>query len=135
MHENAIDRNCLFQLAEGVKPWTCNVPAGQNPLPYFTSRHIGRALYGFRLSKKGNWKPCKDCPDDTVTHLIWYVGMYPDLGKSFQFNTRQLAREIKRDGNGGNVTRATTALHSAEWYRAITAFPGLYAAALKQVYS
>lgn len=134
MHELAIDRNALDQLVHGVLPWTVVVPVGTDPLPFFTSRHIGRALYGYTLSPNGVWVPAI-AGDDLFTHLVYTTGYVPRLDRDFQTNLDLLVHEIERPPENG-LQRAGVGYRDRclAWYRGITAFPRLYPTALEHIF-
>lgn len=132
-HELDIDRAALQQLGEGVIPWTIALPAGLDPLPFFTSMHIGRALHGYTLNANGNWKAAQVESSDTYPHLMYGAGRLPQLDRDFQYNVDLLLQDLTRSPENGlqNVELAYD-LRASCWYRGIVAFPKLYSAALKQ---
>lgn len=138
MHELDIDRNALEQLRQGVMPWTAVIPKGIDPLPYFTGRHIGQPRYGFTLNENGNWMQARTSIPALAYHALHLAsdeGYLPALDKDFAANLDILVTEITRGPeNGLQRVKWRYSARASHWYRGITAFPGLYSAALKQVF-
>lgn len=137
MYELDIDRNALEQLQQGVIPWTVLVPSGLDPLPYFTSRHIGRAIHGYTLSETGVWHAARLSAPHAFqrTHLIHTTGRFPQLDSDFQANLDLLRQEITRSPeNGLQGVEISYDTRCDAWYRGITAFPRLYPTVLRRIY-
>lgn len=134
MHESTIDRNALMQLANGVMPWTIAIPETLDPLPFFTSLHIGRALHGYTLSPSGVWRPADVQSALTYPHLMYGQGRLPQLDADFAANLDLLVQEITRSPeNGLQAVSLEYGLRASEWYRGLTAFPHLYPTALRTI--
>jgi hypothetical protein len=133
MHESTIDRNALLQLSNGVIPWSITIQAGLDPLPFYTSPHIGRALHGYTIRPSGTWKPAKVQSPDTYPHLVYGVGCLPALDNDFAANLDLLIQEITRSPENGLQSVGYNE-RTVAWYRGLTAFPHLYPTALKRIY-